>query len=432
MPATWRNWSGSVACAPAGVDQPRDEEAIVALVRACRARGHSMRVVGAGHSFTPLVATEGRLVSLAGWQGVESVDALAGLATVRGGTWLHQLGAELHQHGLAQENLGDIDRQSIAGAISTGTHGTGIALGGIATQVAGLRLVTASGEIVECSEERDAATFRAARVALGALGVISAVTLRVVPAYRLHYTWQREALNTVLAGLAGERERNRNFEFYWFPHTDAALVKRTNLTDAPAGSRRLMRELNDLALENGAFWLLSELCRRRPSLSPAVARLSAAAVSSGSVVDDSHRVYATRRLVRFQEMEYSIPADALPGALDELRRMVARERIDVHFPVECRFVRGDDIPLSTAYGRDSAYIAVHMYRGMPYQRYFGLAEAIFRRYAGRPHWGKLHTLAAAELRPLYPEWERFQETRRALDPQGMFLNRYLRMLFEVS
>lgn len=408
---------------------PADERQVVDLVLRAAHRGETLRVVGSGHSFTPLVATDGVLVSLDAQQGVVAVDHQAGLATVLAGTKIRALGEQLHAHGVAQENLGDIDVQSIAGAVSTGTHGTGIGLGSISTQIAGMRLVTGAGEVLVCSPARNADILRLARVGLGALGVLTEVTLRVVPAFRLHYTWRRERLDDLLGSLERERSANRNLEFYWIPHTDVLLVKRMNLTSAPARSQNLMRQLNDLVLENGAFWLLSELCRMRPSISPRVARLMGELVSSGEDVNYSHLVYATQRLVRFNEMEYSLPADQLPEALQEIRRVVERERIDVHFPVECRFVRADDIPLSPAYGRDSAYIAVHMYRGMSHQRYFAAVEAIFRARGGRPHWGKLHTCSAPELRELYPEWERFQSARRALDPQGVFLNPYLRQLF---
>jgi FAD-linked oxidoreductase len=428
MTATWRNWSGSVTAQPESIRYPTTLDEIVGIVRQARARGANVRVVGTGHSFTPLVQTSGVLICLDRYAGIEAVDRVARRATVRAGTKIKQLGEELLSYGLAQENLGDIDAQSIAGAICTGTHGTGIAFGSISAQVVGLTLVTGAGEVVQCSEQQHGELFKAAQVSLGALGVIVSVTLQLVPAYRLDYTWAREPLGATLAHLEQERDAHRNFEFYWFPYSEWALVKRANKTDAPARSANLLRRFNDLVVENGAFWLLSEVARRFPSLSPRVARVCGALISGGRDVNHSHRVFATTRLVRFNEMEYSLPAARMADAIRAIDAGIRRERFRVHFPIECRYVRGDDICLSPAYGRDSAYIAVHMYRGMPHREYFAAVEAIFRSFGGRPHWGKMHTLAAAELRELYPEWSHFQAARRRLDPDGVFCNAYLAQL----
>ncbi len=401
MASSWENWSGSVRAQPAVIRYPSTLNEIAAIVREASARGVCMRAVGAGHSFTPLVATDGILVSLDRFAGLESVDFTTRRATVRGGTRIKALGEELARHGLAQANLGDIDVQSIAGAISTGTHGTGATLGSIATQVVELTLVTGTGEIVTCSEAHNRDLFKAAQVSLGALGIVALVTLQLEPAYRLDYRV--------------ERLENRNFEFYWFPYSEWALVKRSNRTNAPARPRNLLRGFNDLVMENGAFWLLSELCRIRPQLSPRMARLAGNLISGGQDVNASHRVFATTRLVRFQEMEYSIPAGAMAEAVRMIDARIRQQDILVHFPIECRYVRADDIDLSPAYARDSAYIAVHMYRGMPYRDYFAQIEPILRSFGGRPHWGKLHTLSAPELRPLYPRWD-------ALDRKSTRLN----------
>lgn len=428
MPSSWENWSGSVHAQPAVIRYPTTLNEIAAIVREASARGVGVRAVGAGHSFTPLAATDGMLVSLDRFAGLESVDFTTRRATVRAGTRIKALGEELAHHGLAQANLGDIDVQSIAGAISTGTHGTGATLGSIATQVVELTLVTGTGEIVTCSDEHNRDLFKAAQVSLGALGIIALVTLQLEPAYRLDYRWAREPLAATLANLEYERLENRNFEFYWFPYSEWALVKRSNRTEAPARPRNLLRGFNDLVMENGAFWVLSELCRLRPQLSPRMARLAGDLISGGQDVNASHRVFATTRLVRFQEMEYSIPAGAMAEAVRMIDARIRQQGILVHFPIECRYVRADDIDLSPAYARDSAYIAVHMYRGMPYRDYFAQIEPILRSFGGRPHWGKLHTLAAAELRPLYPRWDAFAAARRQLDPAGVFQNDYLRAL----
>jgi FAD-linked oxidoreductase len=360
------------------------------------------------------------------------VDEGNSTVTVLGGTPLKWLGEALLQRGLAQENLGDIDVQTITGAISTGTHGTGVRFGTLATQVAGLTLVTASGEIVELSPERDHDTFRAAQVSLGALGIIAAVTLRVVPAKRLRYQTKRETLQSCLDHLEQYKRDNSHFEFFWLPYTKWTQAKFTNETDAGPTGSNLWSEFNRIALENGLFWLLSEGARIAPPFSSMVSKISAMGIAPTTAVDYSHRIYATPRAVRFQEMEYNIPAERFTEVLREIEACINKNRFRVHFPIECRFVRGDDIWLSPAYGRDSAYIAVHMYEGMPYREYFAAVEEILQRYDGRPHWGKMHTLTAAALATRYPRWEDFQRVRARLDPTGVFLNDYLRGLFGVA
>ncbi len=428
----WRNWSGSVRGEPRVMVAPDGVAELTRLIGQYAREGRHVRVVGAGHSFTPLAQTDDVLLSLDGVQGVQAIDEAAGTATVLGGTRLKMLGAALLARGLAQENLGDIDAQSIAGAISTGTHGTGVGFGSLSTQVVGLTLVTANGELLECSPDRNPDIFKAAQVSLGALGVIASVTLRVVPAKRLHYKVRRLPVADCLANVEQYKRENTHFEFFWMPYTKWAQAKFLNETNEQATGGNLWGEFNKIVLENGVYWGLSELCRLAPSLSRTVSGVSASAISSVDQVDYSHRLFATPRVVRFQEMEYNLPAESFVAALTEIQAMLAERRFNVHFPIECRFVRGDDIWLSPAYQRDSAYIAVHMYRGMEYLPYFAAVEAIFRRYHGRPHWGKLHTQDAASLRTLYPHYDDFRRVRATLDPQGMFLNDYLRRLFDAD
>jgi FAD-linked oxidoreductase len=429
---TWQNWSGSVACDPAAIVYPTTLDEIIAVVKEARAARKHIRAVGSGHSFTPLVSTNESLISLDNYAGVESIEADKNLVTVRGGTKIKQLGELLYGLGLAQENLGDIDVQSIAGAISTGTHGSGIKFGSISTQVAALKLVTGTGEVIECSETQNREIFKAAQVSLGALGVIVSVTLRCVPAYKLHYVWRKGSLSDCLANIEKYRAENRNFELYWIPYTDAVLLKFMNQTDAPVKEKNLFRRFNEIVLENGVLWLLCEICRLFPAQTPNVARVIANLISNGEDINYSHRIFATPRLVRFQEMEYNLPVEHFPMVLREIDECIRRERIQVHFPLECRFVHSDDIPLSPAHGRESAYIAVHMYKGMAYRAYFDAVESIFKKYEGRPHWGKLHTRCAEDLSQLYPQWQAFQVVRDSLDPDGVFINDYLRDLLGVT
>ncbi len=428
----WQNWSGSVQGRPQQRAEPASIDDLARLIGTAGRDGRQARVVGAGHSFTPLAQTDDLLLSLDNLQGIESVDAEQGTVTVLAGTKLKRLGNDLLARGLAQENLGDIDVQSIAGAISTGTHGTGIRFGTLATQVAGLTLVTANGDLLECSPEHNPDIFKAAQVSLGMLGVIAKVKLRVVPAKRLHYQGHREKLANCIDNLERYKQENSHFEFFWFPYTEWVQAKFINETEAPATGSNLWGKFNKVVLENGVYWLISEGCRLFPKFSKKACSISAWGVASVNEVDYSHRLFATPRMVRFQEMEYNIPAEHFPAVISEIQACIEQQQFAVHFPVECRFVHSDDIWLSPAYQRESAYIAVHMYRGMPYQSYFQHIEEIFKRYQGRPHWGKMHTRSASDLAALYQRWDDFRRVRAALDPQGIFLNDYLRRLFDVE
>jgi len=421
----WRNWSGLVRSVPRSIVYPASVEEVVAIVKSCATEGRKLRVVGSGHSFTRLVQTDDVLVSLDQLQGVIAVDQERGIAEVWGGTKLDRLGEELHAHGVAQENLGDINAQSIAGAISTGTHGTGERLGSLATQAVGLTVVTAAGEILECTPEQDEDLFRALQVSLGMFGIIVKLKLRVVPTYVLRYSSRKMSFTACLSQLEQFKSENRHFEFYWFPYTDVAQVKLTNETDEVPGTPSRWSYWKVMLMENALFWALSECCRFIPRLCRPISRLSAAGVPNVQAVGYSHRIFASPRLVRFNEMEYSVPAERMKVVLEEIRDAVDHDQFAVHFPIECRYVRGDDLWLSPANGRDSAYIAVHMYRGMAYKEYFAKVEEICRRHGGRPHWGKMHTMQAEQFRMVYPKWEAFMDLREQLDPEGMFLNPYL-------
>jgi len=428
----WQNWSGSVQARPRQIVRPNTIDELAKLLGSYSAGGRHLRVVGAGHSFTPLVESNDILLSLDRMQGVEEVDREEMTVTVLGGTRLKELGEQLHMFGLAQENLGDIDLQTIAGAISTGTHGTGTRFGSISTQVVGLTLVTAAGDVLECSPERDPDLFKAAQVSLGTLGVIAKVKLRVVPAKRLQLRSERAQLRDCLNNLERYKQENSHFTFFWLPYTDTVRVKFMNETKAEATESKWWGTFNDIVVDNGVTWLLSECCRMVPAWSAAISNISARIITPVNKVDYSQRLFAMTLLVRVQAMEYMIPVDSFPKVMAEIKECIERERFAVHVPIECRFVHSDDIWLSPAYQRESASVAVHMYKGMPYQEYFQQMEEIFRRYQGRPHWGKMHAQDAASLAKLYPHWYDFQRVRAMLDPQGMFLNEYMRTLFDVD
>jgi FAD-linked oxidoreductase len=426
MTKTIQNWSGAVKFKPRHYDLPESESALQKILVEANRDGEKIRLIGSGHSFSPLIRTEGRLLSLDRMQGIVETRA-DGQVTAWGGTKLWHLNELLYGVGRALENMGDIDRQSIAGTISTGTHGTGKKFGSVSTQLSGIRLVTASGEILELSES-DGDLFRAAQVSLGALGVVSQVRLRTIPAYKLKLVQKKETVEECLANLDRRAAEHRHFEFYTFPHTGVAQTKDVDMSEeAPTSAAKVF--LNDMVVENILFKALSEVSRRVPGTTIPVAKICGMGVGSNTKCDWSHRIFRMPRLVRFNEMEYSIPAEAMADAVREIMAMIERERIKVHFPIECRFVKGDDIFLSPAHGRDSAYIAVHSYKGMPYEDYFRRVENIFRNHGGRPHWGKMHTLTGKDFVKLYPKWETFREIRNRLDPKGIFLNEQLRSFF---
>ena len=426
----WKNWSGVVQFSPQKIVYPHSEEEISAIVKKCAATQKKLRVVGSGHSWTPLVETNDILMSLDNYQGIVQVDKDKLQVTVKGGTKLKFLGSLLFEQGLAMENLGDIDVQAVAGAISTGTHGTGIQFGIIPTQVVGLRLVTASGEIIACSATHNTPIFKAAQVSLGALGIISHITIQCVPAYKLKYEAKKETTEVCLQNLQHNIANNRNYEFYWFPHTDTIQPKYSNITNEKPMERNIGNFFNDYFIENGLFGAISTITRFRPSTSAAVARLTASVLPESEVrINWSHKVYATVRLVKFNEMEYNIPIEHFEAAFNDIRAAFEKHKFEVHFPIECRFLKGDDIWLSPAYGRDSAHISLHVFKGKPYQHYFNICEAILQKYNGRPHWGKMHTCSADKLCQMYPHWNDFLAIRQQLDPQQLFINGYLSLIF---
>jgi L-gulono-1,4-lactone dehydrogenase len=422
---TWRNWAGNQQCSPAAVDRPTSEDELAAAVKQAAAEGQRVKVVGTGHSFTGAALTDGRQISLADYGRVVDVDAGNEQVTVQAGITLKELCRQLDARGLALANLGDITEQTISGAVSTATHGTGIRLGNLATQVRALRLVAGDGSVVSCSPTEEPEVFAAARVGLGALGAISTVTLQCVPAFDLHAVEMPERLDALGEDLDAHVEANDHFEFYWVPHTGWALTKRNNHTLLPRAPRSRRQEItHDVLLSNVAFGTLCRLGRLRPQ---AIPRLMRALPSTGRVeyVDRSDRVFASPRYVHFYEMEYAVPREAGLEALNRVRDYVKRSGLHISFPVEVRFVAADDIPLSPSYGRETCYIAVHVYRGMQFHQYFSAVEQIMDDYGGRPHWGKLHFQKAETLAPRYPEWDRFQAVRVRLDPEGRFANTYL-------
>ncbi len=424
---SWRNWAGNQRTDPVRTVRARDTAAVVDAVRAAAAEGLRVKAVGSGHSFTGIAVPDGVAVVPPSDPALLRVDTATRQVGVPAGMTLRTLNELLWRHGLALPNLGDIDAQTISGAISTGTHGTGARLPGLAAQVVGARIVLADGSAVDCSAERDPELFAVARLGLGAFGVLTEVVLQVVPAFMLHARETTEPLDRVLDGIDALTADNEHFEFYWFPHTDLAATKRNNRTSAEDGPTRgrVAEWVGDDLLGNGGFELACRLGRAAPAAVPRLNRFLAGQFAAGEYVDRSYRVFTSPRRVRFLEMEYAVPRAALPEAFAGLRAAVERHARAVVFPVEVRVSAADDVALSTSTGRDSAYLAVHVHRGQPHEAYFGAVESVLAGLGGRPHWGKLHTRTAEHLRAAYPAFDDVVALRDKLDPDRRFGNAYL-------
>jgi FAD-linked oxidoreductase len=450
-PATvpaWENWARTVAARPARTARPTSEDEVAALVAGAAADGLRVRARGAGHSFTPAAVTDGLLLDLAGLSGLTAVrrrhDGTARV-TVRAGTNLFHLHHLLAARGLAMTNLGDIDKQTLAGAISTGTHGTGLRFGGLATQVCGVRLVTADGVVREVGVEDAVGTperdlFELARLGLGTAGVLTAVTIDAVPAFWLRSTERPERLGEFLEDPDAFARSADHAELYWFPGTRGVQAIRNDRLPADeaaqwgtdrSGLKGRLRQIrqdarglvDDELIANGVFEVACRLSTAAPVLTPGINRFAGKALTAREIVAPSYRVFCHKRRVRFREMEYALPRDAVGDVLRELAAWHHRTGEPVAFPVEVRFAAPDDLWLSTSRGRDTAYVAVHQYQRMPHRRWFDAAERIFVAAQGRPHWGKLHRRTAADLAEHYP-LDDVARVRRTVDPAGVFTNPY--------
>lgn len=425
--ATWRNWAGNIALAPARTVSPSTTAALAEAVRRAAEEGLRVKAAGTGHSFTAAAATDGMLIRPERLVGVRELDRDAGTVTVAAGTPLNHLNETLAGAGLSLTNMGDIVEQTVSGAVSTGTHGTGRASASLAEQVTALELVCADGSVLRCSQQQNADVFAAARLGLGALGVITELTFAVEPSFLLAAREEPMPFEQVTDQFDQLVAENEHFEFYWFPHTDGCNTKRNNRSPGPAHPLPRVRGwIDDELLSNGVFQAACSLGAAAPAVVASIAKISSRALSARTYTDIPHRVFTSPRRVRFLEMEYALPREAAMGALRELKQLVERSRFRVSFPVEVRTAPADTIPLSTASARETAYIAVHMYRGTPHEGYFTAAERIMIAHGGRPHWGKLHSRDAGYLSSVYPRFGEFLQVRDRLDPDRVFGNDYLR------
>ncbi|MEU6980982.1 MULTISPECIES: D-arabinono-1,4-lactone oxidase [unclassified Streptomyces] len=424
---TWRNWAGNVTSRPVREVSPASAEELADTVRKAAEDGLRVKTVGTGHSFTSIAATDGVLVRPHLLTGIRRIDREAMTVTVESGTPLKRLNVALAREGLSLTNMGDIMEQTVAGATSTGTHGTGRDSASIAAQIRALELVTADGHLMTCSPTENPEVFAAARIGLGALGVVTALTFAVEPVFLLTAREEPMSFDQVTSEFDALHAENEHFEFYWFPHTDNCNTKRNNRSAGPAAPPgKVSGWIEDELLSNGIFQVACAVGRAMPPLVPSIAKVSSRALSARTYTDIPYKVFTSPRRVRFLEMEYALPREAAVAALRELKAMVERSPLKVSFPVEVRTAPADDIALSTASGRESAYIAVHLYRGTPHRAYFTAVERIMTAHGGRPHWGKVHTRDAAYFEKAYPRFAEFTALRDRLDPERRFANDYLR------
>ncbi|GGT44241.1 FAD-linked oxidoreductase [Streptomyces purpureus] len=406
---------------------PASADELAETVRRAAEDGLRVKTVGTGHSFTAIAATDGLLIRPELLTGIRRIDRDEMTVTVESGTPLKRLNMALAREGLSLTNMGDIMEQTVAGAVSTGTHGTGRDSASIAAQIRSLELVTADGSLLTCSEKENPDVFAAARIGLGALGVISAVTFAVEPVFLLTAREEPMSFDRVTSEFDALHTENEHFEFYWFPHTGNCNTKRNNRSAGPAAPPgRVSAWIDDELLSNGIFQVACSLGRVVPRTIPTIAKLSSRALSARTYTDIPYKVYTSPRRVRFVEMEYAVPREAAVAALREVKAMIERSPLKISFPVEVRTAPADDITLSTASGRETAYIAVHLYKGTPYRGYFTAVERIMTAHGGRPHWGKVHTRDAAYLAEVYPRFGEFTALRDRLDPDRVFGNDYLR------
>ncbi len=424
----WRNWSGAQSCIPAQRAAPADEAELAELIR--KAPGE-VRPVGSGHSFSALVPTDDTLVTLARMSGMIGHDSQSLQAEFWAGTPMSQMGEPLKAVGQALPNMADIDYQTLAGALATSTHGTGVDFRSYSSGVTGLRLVTADGEILDCDAERHPEVFQAAKVSLGALGIITRVRLQNRPAFRLKERMWVAKTEELLEDIERLKRENQHWEMQVITNSDYAASISLNETDEP---RTPGIEEGPEGGNEYVYWIqkADKYGSDVPAARRALLNLVAKTASFEERVGESYEIFANVRDVRFNEMEYSVPAEAGPDCLREILKTIDSRQLPTWFPIEYRYVKADDIPLSMFEGRDSCALSIHQHYSMSYHEYFAAIEKIFWKYEGRPHWGKLHSLNAAQLSRLYPRWQEFTEVRDALDPRGRFLNAHLRSVLGVG
>ena len=418
----WRNWSREQKCRPAIMARPHTREGMIEAIVDATEAGRKIKVAGSGHSFTPAALTDGTMLRLEGMHRLLEVDRAGNRVKAEAGISLHDLNRRLDRHGMALENLGDIDKQTLAGAISTATHGTGARWRNLSSQVEAMEIVTADGVLHEITGGDE---LLAARVGLGALGAIYSVTMRTVPSFRIDRVDRSRPLEEVISGMDQLAAELDHFEFYVFPYTDTALCRESTRTDAaPDPPSAASTYAQEVMLENWVAGAFANITRFVPASVPTLSKLAAAGTGVNRKLDHSFRVFASERRVKFTEMEYCVPRGNAREAVEGVLEIANRRELGVAFPIEVRFVAADDAILSPSFERDSAYVAVHYNHRGGHEPYFDAVESLMKGFGGRPHWGKRHTRDAADLRGLYPRFSDFLEVRNRLDPGGAFANEY--------
>lgn len=416
----WNNWSGFQHSQPEHILKPSSIDELKNIVQ----NHHKIRVVGAGHSFTPLVCTDATLLSLDHFSGVENVNTALTQANIWSGTRLFNLDQYLEpiQQSLMQQ--GDIDQQSLAGAVSTGTHGTGLNLHCISAYVEAFELLTASGDILTCSRQDNPNIFEAGRVSLGSLGILTKITMQNKPRYKLKEHVRLCSVKEFLENIDLWKTQHRHIECFAFSHADQLILKTLDITDEDIQPRKLSWPSEDALLT-----ICCSLTKSFPALNPKLQKLLGVFVKPTTFVDWSSQIFPTPRETKFNEMEYQIPIESGMECLEAVLTALKNAKAQTFFPVEFRFVKGDDIWLSPFYQQDSISISVHQYHKQAPNQLFDEIEPIFQHYRGRPHWGKMHNMGASQLQALYPKWDDFMQLRAQLDPTQKFLNPYLEKLF---
>jgi FAD-linked oxidoreductase len=426
-----KNWAGNIQFNPEKVFSPQSTNDVQIMIEAANKLNKCIRPIGSGHSWTGLIASNEFFVHLDKMQGIINVDKEASTITAHAGTKLYTFGEEAFKHNLAMANQGDINKQSLAGAMSTGTHGTGVELQSVSNQAREMKLVLASGEVQVINEKETPELFQASRVSFGSLGIMTEATLELLPAYKLKVTTFAEDMDLALQRLSERLNKHRHVEMFYFPVGDWSMVKTMDQTKEEVSHRGLGHKFNDIVLENYLYELLNIIACKTKSYD-GIDKIMRKFVSKSSSIDWSHRAFPTARNIRFMEMEYNLPIEKFNDVFEEIKECIKKNNFKTLFPIEIRFVKGDNIWLSPAYGRDSVYFAIHTYIQEEYRPYFNAIEAIFKNHGGRPHWGKWHSLKDQDFEKVYPKWNEFKVLREKLDPKGRFLNEHLKNVFGVN
>lgn len=416
----WRNWSGLQQSYPTQILKPQNMDELQSIVK----NNAKIRVVGAGHSFTPLVSTDATLLSLDHFSGIENSEPTLSQAQIWSGTRLFNLDQYLQPLNQALMQQGDIDQQSIAGAVSTGTHGTGVDLYCISGYVEAFELLTASGQLLQCSPYENVDIFNAGRVSLGSLGILTKITMQNKPRYKLKEHVRLCAVSEFIQHFEQWKTEHRHIECFAFSDSTQLMLKTLDITDEDIQPRK-----ESFPSEDTLLTICCELVKAFPSLNPKVQKLLGVFVKETTFVDWSSQIFPTPRNTKFNEMEYQIPAERGVECLQAVLKALRNAKASTFFPVEFRYVKGDEIWLSPFYQQDSISISVHQYYKQDPHLLFDVIEPILQAFQGRPHWGKMHSLTAKQLRPLYPKWDDFMKIRERLDPERKFLNPYLETLF---